>query len=138
MARIALLLEKKNIGELIQYAYNIHTRMTAEAAVFTLPPVPMADFKASIDQLSDDDQATIGTGRIARAQRKASILKLQAEIRKLAAYVQIVSDGDENIILSAGFDIARRGPRRYIEIAVPVDMRVQYTSQSEARLLWNK
>lgn len=112
--------------------------MTAEAAVFTTPPVDMEDFKSSIDTLAEHNQDCIGGGRIARALRNASRAMVQEQIRKLGYYVQNVSNGDENIIRSAGFEVVRRGPRQYTEIPAPLDVRAQFIRKMAVQVRWKR
>ncbi|RYZ49180.1 MAG: fibronectin type III domain-containing protein [Sphingobacteriales bacterium] len=123
MSKVAVYLQKKKPAQLVMFARNVHSSMTAEAAVFTQPPVAMADFLADISVLTKAIEDALDGGRKYISLRDAAIRKVQEDLRELANYVQNVSKGSADIIYSAGFEIAHTGPRRYESVDTPVGLK---------------
>ncbi|RYZ31960.1 MAG: fibronectin type III domain-containing protein [Sphingobacteriales bacterium] len=123
MSKAVLYLYDKKPAELLVFARNIHFSMTDQAAVFTLPPVAMADLLVDINALSKAIEDALGGGKKYISLRNSAVRKVREDLMDLAAYVQIVSKGDKDIILSAGMEVAKVGPRRYEDVGVPVDVR---------------
>ncbi|RYZ30670.1 MAG: fibronectin type III domain-containing protein, partial [Sphingobacteriales bacterium] len=138
MSHFALYLKDRSTSEIIILARTIHERMSAEAAVFAHPPVSMAEFLSHIDQFSLHEQQVKGAGAVARALRNASLAQVKKDMKRLGMYVQIFSDGNENLIRAAGFDIARIGPYRHTDLEVPGNLRGFNNNDGSVTLRWKR
>jgi hypothetical protein len=138
MATIALKLDERNVPDLIQFASNIHTKMTANSTIFTAPPVTMADLLSAIEELGSAQQATIGGGTSATMVRNEKLATVRMLLLSLAGYVTSICKGDANIIDLAGMPIKTRGPRRYDTLDVPQNLRVFVLRRGVIGLKWTK
>lgn len=75
---------------------------------FPTPDVPLADAKAAVDKLDDSEQAARDGSHTAIATRNADEVTADNIFRLLAAYVDRMAAGDEVIILSSGFHMAKQ------------------------------
>ena len=71
---------------------------------FTNPPVKLAELDALLDSYNDAITACLDGGRLATATRNSLREAVTKALRRLAAYVESVANGDETIIRSSGFD----------------------------------
>ncbi len=121
MADIKLNLNRLSVPEKIDLAQSIVTDMTGNTAFPTPVPALAAVTKAT-DALSDKSQA-------ARSARLAAITAtseqddasttVDALLTQLASYVQTISNGDADIIRSAGMDV-RAAPTKPTQLDAPV------------------
>jgi hypothetical protein len=139
MAKIALKISNLSVANLVIAAKKIHENMTANAGPFATPPVLMATFLTQIDELITAEQKTILGGVADRVSRDNALAIVIDSMQKLANYVQIESDGDHEIILSAGMDIAGRGPKKYDTVPVPTELVTSLGhSLGEIKLRWKR
>ena len=96
-------------------------------------PVPsMVEFAQAIEQLKEANIAALDRGRIAIARRNSAEQEISTMITRLAGYVNSVSLGDAEKILSAGFDLVKRpepisqlpAPRSATVVATPIPERL--------------
>jgi hypothetical protein len=139
MAKIALRLETLTIDEIITLARRVHDEMSANAATFTDPAVPFVESLTQIDDLQDAQQNMLDGGKSVTVIRN-NRLDLVVETLKLqAGYVQLLSKGNAETLQLAGFDLAKRGPRKYLTIDNPVIRKVVNTLQAgEVKLTWTR
>jgi hypothetical protein len=139
MAKIALRISNVPVAQVIIAARKIQENMTVNAGPFATPPVLMATFLTQIDDLITAEQKTILGGVADRVSRDNALAIVEDSMKKLANYVQIESDGDHEIILSAGMDIAARGPKKYDTVPVPTELVTSLgNSMGEIKLRWKR
>jgi hypothetical protein len=107
MGKIKLNLRNMNVTEKIQFARQIETAMTGNAT-FPTPDPPLATISTS----AADMENAYNNANVARqdASMKVSIqddkeIVLDANLQKLANYVESASDGDAAKIQSAGMSV---------------------------------
>ncbi|RYZ15363.1 MAG: hypothetical protein EOP49_53215 [Sphingobacteriales bacterium] len=138
MAKVALYLKEKSIPELIISAQNVQQKLTLNAAVFPQPPVDLDVFQGSITDLSEAQQAMIGGGTFQRSVRDNKMNMMVFQLKQLASYVDMKSLGDPVIINLAGFQTARRGPKRYDVLDIPLKLVAEAIGNGIVRLRWER
>ena len=115
-----------NTAALAAFATAENTSIDGNAAYLT-PAPPVADVSASIAALI----AGMETTRLARialsdatSAEAAFRLTLQTQLKARAAYVQTTSNGNTNLILSAGFEV-RRAPGPVGPLLPPTDLSLE-------------
>lgn len=84
------------------------TMMTGNPA-FATPNPSLASVTAAADKLeAADDTYTFTRSKLAKEDRDVAFADLKNLYRDLGAYVQVASEGNKDIILSAGMDVVRR------------------------------
>jgi len=86
----------------VDFAKNTHTKMKNNAT-FPTPDVPLVDIKNAAEDLENKYNAAQGGGTQATAEMDAAKIVLTNLLRKQAAYVNRIADGDSVKILSSGF-----------------------------------
>lgn len=113
MAKVKMGFSRLSIPEQIGRSRWINTSMAGNVALPNPNPT-LADHAAATDALevayNDSRSGDKDKMAIMRLRQK----ELMSSNRKLAAYVQDESGGDEEIILSSGFDVVRRGAPLYV------------------------
>lgn len=95
--------------EVVAKAQAIHDKMEGNAA-YPSPIPALPGFQANINALAAANAAVDANGGKAEHQAKREALKVvKLDIKTLMGYVQAVSNGDANVILSSGFDVVKRG-----------------------------
>jgi len=115
---------------------EIHSKMSANP-MFADPPVALADYLLALN----DQDLTIqnaefgGIERTATMHSKARVV--DDMVRKLKAFVTVVSDGDREIILSSGFRHTK--PRQSMGDMPKVEGVKRYNTEisGELKLAWN-
>lgn len=93
---------------LVGKARNSVTMMTGNPA-FATPNPSLASVTAATDKLvAADDTYTFTRSKLAKEDRDLAFADLKNLYRDLGAYVQVASEGNKDVILSAGFDVVRR------------------------------
>jgi hypothetical protein len=139
MSKIALKLHKRSVTELIALANNICTKMAAAAATFSSPVIPIAQVTTAIDNLVDAVASATDKGRTAVQLRNTAAKVLKELLKQQAAYVESIAAGDGDIIMVlAGMDLKRVGPRMYENVYPPQNLVISYTKNSaELKLKWS-
>jgi hypothetical protein len=90
---------------LVDKGRNINTMCTGNTA-FTLPAALLTDLGKACDELEAlDEQVLFHGGRIAYQAKRAKEVEVKAYIKEVAGYIQAQSNGEEALILSAGFEV---------------------------------
>lgn len=112
--------------------------MLITASGFTFPPTFLASIAAACTALEEANEAVLFNGGLVNHKAKRLALKeLEDLLRQLAAFVQAQSAGDGAKILSAGFEVRRRGTP-VDQLGTPLNVRPVLTNFSgEIRLRWN-
>ncbi len=116
MATAALNLNGKPVNDVIEKARLIHLRMTGNLS-FPTPIPTLIVLLALIDALSLANENALNGGKIQKALMRIALKDLMAALKTMLGYVQSVSEGDETMILSSGFDVKR--PRVPVGILPP-------------------
>jgi hypothetical protein len=96
-------------ADLNSFAVGVFNGLTANAAVFTTPPVPPPALEAAQKAFESAVAAANGGGMQQTAIQDASHDALIGLLRQEALYVQQQAGGDPVKILSSGFQIAAAG-----------------------------
>ena len=87
---------------------NCVTMLTGNAA-YPTPSPALATITAACDRLSvANDRYDFTRSRLDLAERETAYQELKDLLRELGAYVQLTSEGDKDLILSAGFDVEKQ------------------------------
>ena len=116
MSTAALNLSGKPVSVVIEKARLIHLRMTGNVS-FTTPIPTLIVLLALIDALSVAYENALNGGTVQKALMRIALKDLMAALKTMLGYVQSVSEGDETMILSSGFDVRR--PRIPVGILPP-------------------
>lgn len=96
---------------LVEKGRNTSTMMAANPAFLAPNPLPnpsLADLDAACDKLATASEAyTFNGGKLQKEARDVAFEELKVIYRGLGGYVQGISEGSKDIILSAGFDVAK-------------------------------
>jgi hypothetical protein len=130
-ARVALKFASLPDGDLDDAAQTVHDEMTGNAALFATPPVTMADFQNQIHDFRDKIPAANKGGVLATAAKNASRQVLIGIMRQLAAYVEMVANGDEVTVLKSGFHV-RSTERSSLPLDKPTGLTI--TNDGEGKL----
>jgi hypothetical protein len=120
--KVALGFNRLSDGDLSAFASNVVTCMT-DNTTFAKPPVTPADLAKLLDTFHAALAATIDGGISLTATKNAARDALLSALRKIAAYVQIVADGDTALLLTSGFAAASTNRMR-TKLNSPVIMSV--------------
>jgi hypothetical protein len=139
MSTVVLNLNNLKVDEKVTFAMKVHDRMTANAGTFAEPDVEMPALLTKAEALQTAQANAINGGKLEKAIRDAAELDLEQALRKLANYVENVSEGNEVLIGQAGM-VARR-PRVALipDTPAPAELRTGNTIIStEVKLKWKK
>lgn len=108
MRKVKMSFTGLTVSEQIERAKLIHNKMSGNAS-FPSPQPALTAVQTAFDQLEIAYQESRG-----RDKNKVALLRLRRAdllnvIGLLAGYVQTASGGVEEVILSSGFDVVRRG-----------------------------
>lgn len=97
------------------------TKLTGNAA-FPTPTPTLGDFTTAIDRLDTAVQAyDFSRSRIEKLERDMAFADLKAKRAELGAYVQSISAGDPELIMSAGFEV-EKVPQPMGELPAPLNV----------------
>ena len=105
--RIVLDFIKKPVSSKIEFSLNVHTRMK-ENFNFTSPDVSLDILATKTTLLESRSVAAFSGGKEAKALLHQTEEEWDDLMRKMAKYVDRIADGDDAIILSAGFNLAKQ------------------------------
>ena len=125
---------------LVEKGRNHVTMMTANPAFLAPNPVPnpkLAEVAAVCDKLDLANQAyAFNKGKVEKETRDLAYEELKVVIRNLGNYVQLASEGEKELVLSAGFDVVR-SPKQAGIPTVPSDVRAEATKvQGQIEVRW--
>ncbi|HKR06246.1 MAG TPA: fibronectin type III domain-containing protein [Bacteroidia bacterium] len=124
MSIAVLKLRRKTIPVIVETVRKVVTMMTGNLS-FTTPNPPLASITAQVDILDTLDQETQQGGKDKNALKKLAKDKLFGMMTALTSYVQTTTLGDEDQILSAGFELKRR-PVRLGMLLPPENVRAAF------------
>ncbi len=87
---------------LIEFARNTVTMMTGNPA-FTTPYVVLAQITAAANDLETKFKAALNGDKALKATMRIALNTLISLLKKQAAYVNLIADGNDAVILSSGF-----------------------------------
>lgn len=126
MATLKLGLEDVTALDLVPYAQGIHDRMQGNA-LFPAPIPALPVLQTDIDALKDANaRVSVERGRSDYQAKRIALGGLQRQMKRLAAYVSLVADGNEDIILSSGFGVRRKGSP-VGELNIPIGLHSRLT-----------
>jgi hypothetical protein len=138
MATVKMGFSGLSVTEQIERTRHLITKMTGNAN-YTTPKPTLVVVGASADALESAYNASRGRDKnlmIAMRLRRKEMLYITSQ---LAAYVQEASEGDEEIILSSGFDVRKRGTPGSVTPGVVYNVRLSDGSTSgKIRAEWNE
>lgn len=105
--RIVLDFIKKPVSSKIEFSRNVHTRMSGNSNFLT-PDVSLEDLATKTTLLETRSVAALNGGKEAKALMHQTEEEMDDLLRKQAGYVDRIADGDDTIILSAGFNLAKQ------------------------------
>ncbi|MBL0309195.1 MAG: fibronectin type III domain-containing protein [Bacteroidetes bacterium] len=125
-----------SIAEVIDRSTLIVTKMTGNPN-FPTPDPTLADVTTAADALLAAYNNSRDGGKTLTATMRLRLKELMELNRKLAAYVQAESSGGEEIILSSGFDVVRRGDPT--QVAQVHNLRLQHgIPVGSIRAIWDR
>ena len=115
---------------------NVAERMAGNPH-FPAPPLSAADLKAKEEVLTAAIQKAINGSLASRLHRNALELQARDSLRLTADYVRLVAQGNEVIMASSGFELARRpGPPQ--PMGTPMMQAARMTGRhGEVELRWS-
>ncbi len=135
MATIKIGISHLNAVDLAAKALRIHSMMTGNAN-FTTPLPDLATLDTAMNSLNSAISEAAGFDRNKIAQRNLRHEELHDLLNQLAAYIQNVSGGNADMILSSGFEL-RKQPTPVGVVAQPQSLVARATlNESEIRLYW--
>lgn len=123
--------------DVVAKAQGLFEQLTRNAALFPLPVPSLPVFRAHISSLfaANAEVASNGGKREHQAKQEA-LRQVRADIKCLAAYVQVISNGDADKILASGFAVARRSSPRG-ELTPPRKLRsLHSTRDGRVKFQW--
>lgn len=121
---------------IVAKAQGIYEKLKT-SVLYTEPVPPLVTFKANIDTLAAANAAANVNGGRAEHQAKREALKVvKADLKSQLAYVQAISGGDADKILSSGFELAKRSAP-IGELNPPVNLQARFTTmQGRVSINW--
>ncbi|MBB3186643.1 fibronectin type III domain-containing protein [Microbacter margulisiae] len=104
--KLVLSFVRLSIWEKIAYYRNVVAKMK-DNTLFPTPDVPIADAEKKLDEFETAAQKARDGSTADTALMHQTEEETDAIFRKLAAYVERIADGDEAIILQAGFTLSK-------------------------------
>jgi len=122
--KVALGFTRLSGGDLSGFTSNVIKCLTGNAA-FAKPPVALADLSKLLATFDAAVAAALDGGTASRVARKAAQDALLSALRKIAAFVQIIADGDMALLLASGFSAARTGRAQQTKLDSPLILGVE-------------
>ena len=105
--RIVLDFVRIPVPQKLEFGRNVVGKMKGNAK-FSDPDVSIAEVETTLDLLETRSVAAISGGKEATALMHQTEEELDDSWRKLARYVERIADGDGAILLSSGFNLAKK------------------------------
>lgn len=99
---------KMSVPEKIAFCENVSVSMKAEAETFKTPDKSLTEFDADVTNLRTSSQASLNGGRAEKAFMYQMEALVDEDLRVLSRYVDRIANGDDVIILSSGFHLAKQ------------------------------
>jgi hypothetical protein len=109
MKKIKIVLDflKLTVSQKIEFYKNVYNKMNGNT-MFATPDVPNAQVNTATLTLETDYTASLGGGHALVAKMHQSEKACDDLMRKQANYVDRIANGNEAIILSAGFHVSKQ------------------------------
>jgi hypothetical protein len=121
-------------GELSGLAKSVVVNMTNNAA-FSTPPVSFPELTKLLEAFDAAMAAAMNGGTALTVAKNAAREALLAALRKMATYVQIVSDGDMALLLASGFStISRNRSQAKLDVPLILSAGIEGTNKLTVRL----
>ena len=133
--KVALSFNRLSDADLSAFANNINTCMAGDAA-FAKPPVAYTDLSKLLDTFDKAVSAATGGDSAMIAAKTNARNALLAALQKLAAFVQIVADGDMAVLLLSGFSAytSNRKPQAKLDCPLILGIENEGTAKLGVRL----
>jgi type IV secretory pathway VirJ component len=133
--KVALSFNRLPDGELSAFSNNVITCMTGNTS-FAKSPVSMADLTKLVGTFDGAVSAALAGGKALTAAKQAARDELLAALQKIAAYVQIVADGDMALLLASGFTAinSSRSPQAKLDVPLILGVENEGTMKLAVRL----
>lgn len=112
---------------LLTKAYHLYTQVSTRTTIFVTPIPSMISFKDSCDEFQAGLNASQSGDKVLIGQKNIARNQLLDKIHQLAGYVQMTANGDPQIVLEAGFELAKTGEN--IDLEAPEPPEATYTGQ---------
>ncbi len=135
MKKPTLQFQSRNAAQLLQYAGQIHSKMSEHTDLFATPNPALADLETAIGDFRDATTEAAFRDRraiVLRDQRQAA---LQAVVYELSKYVDTIAKGDEAVVLAAGFEPNKSQSNRYGRPPQPSNVKAAPDGVGSARIL---
>lgn len=122
---------------LVAKTQGIHANVVANPATFPAIVPPPADFLRDVEALAAANAAAeVNKGVPAYTAKRAAYQRVLSNVRQWASYVQLVSNGDADIIKLSGFEVVEPG-KPYGQPNPPQLLRYKLTLTSgRVSLVW--
>jgi len=135
---IKLSLYKLAVLQLLALLNNVIEKLTANAAVFTTPPITVLAMKTLSDKFAKAINAATDGGVADRKERDKLVLEVRSLLRIQADYVRSVCNGDAALLALSGFELSKL-PEPINEVGVPQRVKADPTDESGKVLVrWGK
>ena len=124
---------------LVAKVQGVHDSMVTNAVAFPAPVPSMVDLQKDIDALAAANALVVANGgKAAYTAKRAAEKLVRADVKKLAAYVQLVSGGDTDVIALSSFEVVKRGSK-IGELDPPKNLGSKLTNMTgRASLIWER
>lgn len=122
--KVAFNFNRLSDGDLSAFTNNVINSMTNNAT-FSKPPVALADLGKLLATFDQAVAAALDGGISLTAAKNAAREALLAALRKLAAYVQMVADQDEALLLASGFSAVKTARGQPTKLDRPAILEVE-------------
>ena len=122
--KVAFNFNRLSDGDLSAFTNNVINCMTSNAA-FSKPPVALADVGKLLAAFDQAVAASLDGGISLTAAKNAAREALTTALRKIGAYVQMVADQDEALLLSSGFSAVKPGRGQPTKLDSPAILGVE-------------
>lgn len=109
MKKVKIVLDflKLSVSKKIEFCKNVYNKMNGNTT-FPTPDVPNAQINTAVLNLETDYTAALGGGHALVAKMHQSEKVIDDLMRKQANYVDRIANGNEAIIMSAGFHVSKQ------------------------------
>ena len=123
---IKLSLYKLAVLQLLALLNNVIEKLTANAGVFTTPPITVAAMKTLSDAFTKAINAATEGGVADRKERDKLVLEVRSMLRIQADYVRSVCNGDAALLALSGFALSKL-PEPINEVGIPQNVKAEAT-----------
>lgn len=133
--KVALSFNRLPDGELSAFTNNVSTCITGNTS-FAKSPVSMTDLTKLLATFDGAVSAALAGGKALTVAKQAARDELLAALQKIAAYVQIVADGDMALLLASGFTAVNssRSPQTKLDVPLILGVENEGTTKLAVRL----